>query len=349
MARENIVVFIDENIPVKEKRFYTSINNLKNDFGVYVNKKEMKAIIKKADGEIKELKIKRPRSIESTVFFETEFKKNKHIFVFYIENKNKVLTIEEDRPDLKHTEIKYPPFYVEYNERDNKKGSVLSFYYLINQSKKVFEIESDYIIEDIEKFQDYNNKSVKEFFDYLKDLKFFIIKDFPLDFVDKDLLNIWNGYEPKKVKEYIKGIDEIENIKQISGEEKERLQKYRVNQSIYRKNLINDRKLKTGKVKCDLCEIDIQELLIASHIKPWSKSNEYEQMFVNNGLLLCPIHDALFDKGLISFDDDGKIIVSEKIKQVRYKNLSIKTDMRLNFFNPESSKFFKWHRKNILK
>ncbi|MFA5480243.1 MAG: hypothetical protein WC337_09485, partial [Candidatus Muiribacteriota bacterium] len=214
MIREDIVVFIDENIPVKEKRFYTSINNLKNDFGVEVNKKEMKAILKKFNGKNKSLKIKRPRSMEPTVFFEMEFKKIKHIFILDIENENKVLTIEEDRPDLKHTEIKYPPFYVCYNEEFDDEGNFvkgkISFYYLINQSRKVFEVESNNRILNLEKFQKQNNKSVKELFKYLKE-KSFVLNNSDVDNLDKDLLLIWNGYEPKKTKDYIKEIDNVES------------------------------------------------------------------------------------------------------------------------------------------
>ncbi|MFA5479733.1 MAG: HNH endonuclease, partial [Candidatus Muiribacteriota bacterium] len=193
--------------------------------------------------------------------------------------------------------------------------------------------------------QKQNNKSVKELFKYLKG-KSFVLNNSDVDNLDKDLLLIWNGYEPKKTKDYIKEIDNVESIKQITGEEKERLQKYRVNQGLFRKNLIKDRNNK-DIVKCDLCEIDIQELLIASHIKPWSKSDREEKLDVNNGLLLCPMHDTLFDKGLISFEDDGKIIVSQKIKQEKYANLAIKSDTKLKKLNTGIVKYLKWHRINL--
>ena len=50
-----------------------------------------------------------------------------------------------------------------------------------------------------------------------------------------------------------------------------------------------------------------QELLIASHIKSWKDSEDYERTDINNGLLLNPTYDALFDKHLIGFEDSGRL------------------------------------------
>jgi predicted restriction endonuclease len=49
-----------------------------------------------------------------------------------------------------------------------------------------------------------------------------------------------------------------------------------------------------------------EHFLIASHVKPWSESNHQERLDVNNGLLHCPNHDDLFDKGYISFIKMGR-------------------------------------------
>ena len=56
--------------------------------------------------------------------------------------------------------------------------------------------------------------------------------------------------------------------------------------------------------------------MIASHIVPWKDSSDEERRDVNNGILLSPTYDALFDKHLISFDDSGSIIISSKIKNL---------------------------------
>ena len=53
--------------------------------------------------------------------------------------------------------------------------------------------------------------------------------------------------------------------------------------------------------------------MISSHIVPWSESNDMERLDVENGILLSPNVDSLFDKHLISFSDDGTMIISKSI------------------------------------
>jgi predicted restriction endonuclease len=66
--------------------------------------------------------------------------------------------------------------------------------------------------------------------------------------------------------------------------------------------------------KCSVTGISIPELLRASHIKPWRVSTNEERLDCHNGLLLSARLDALFDKYLISFRDDGTILVNARIK-----------------------------------
>ena len=65
---------------------------------------------------------------------------------------------------------------------------------------------------------------------------------------------------------------------------------------------------------CYLEKLDYPSL-VASHIKPFKKSNPSEQYDKNNGLLLSRGMDALFDKGYISFNDDGTIILSDRLSE----------------------------------
>ena len=65
--------------------------------------------------------------------------------------------------------------------------------------------------------------------------------------------------------------------------------------------------------RCAITGLPIRELLIASHILPWS-SNEGQRLDVRNGIALNRLHDAAFDQGLISFDDDLRLILSTKIR-----------------------------------
>lgn len=68
-------------------------------------------------------------------------------------------------------------------------------------------------------------------------------------------------------------------------------------------------------------------MLIASHIKPWSKSNGEERLDHLNGLAACPTHDAAFEAFLISVDTDGTIVRSAALEQA----IAVDTGWRHNF------------------
>ena len=97
---------------------------------------------------------------------------------------------------------------------------------------------------------------------------------------------------------------------------------------------------------CPLTGLDVQSLLIASHIKPWSKCNNEERLDPSNGLMLAPNIDALFDSGLITFETDGTIKISPKIDLENQKRLGISPDLKLKI-EPESEKYFEYHRNHV--
>ena len=97
---------------------------------------------------------------------------------------------------------------------------------------------------------------------------------------------------------------------------------------------------------CPLTDLDVQSLLIASHIKPWSVCNNNERLDPFNGLMLAPNIDRLFDKGLITFDPDGTIKIHPTIDPENQKRLGIFPDMQLKI-EPESEKYFEYHRNHV--
>lgn len=97
---------------------------------------------------------------------------------------------------------------------------------------------------------------------------------------------------------------------------------------------------------CPLTGLDVRSLLIASHIKPWSKCNNEERLDPFNGLMLAPNIDRLFDTGLITFDPDGTIKISPKIDPENQERLGIFSDMKLKI-EPESEKYFEYHRNHV--
>ena len=120
----------------------------------------------------------------------------------------------------------------------------------------------------------------------------------------------------------------------------ETLIKARLGQGSFRKKLL---KLYPF---CPLTYLDVQSLLIASHIKPWNKCNDKERLDPFNGLMLAPNIDALFDSGLITFDTDGTIKISPKIDLENQKRLGIFPDMKLEI-RPKSKKYFEYHRNHV--
>ena len=112
-------------------------------------------------------------------------------------------------------------------------------------------------------------------------------------------------------------------------------------QRIFRKNLLIE-----FDCKCAICNINDESLLVSSHILPYSKCENKEDMINRyNGLLLCPNHDALFDKNLISFNDNGKIIISSKIDKI-IKELNIDKNISLDkkYLTKERKYFLRMHR-----
>ena len=120
----------------------------------------------------------------------------------------------------------------------------------------------------------------------------------------------------------------------------ETLIKARLGQGSFRRKLL---KLYPS---CPLTGLDIEPLLIASHIKPWSVCNNKERLCRFNGLMLAPNIDRLFDNGLITFDTDGTIKISPTIDSENQKRLGISPDMKLKI-RPESEKYFEYHRNHV--
>lgn len=115
----------------------------------------------------------------------------------------------------------------------------------------------------------------------------------------------------------------------------------RVGQEYHRQQMIN----KWGG-KCPVTGCSIQKILISSHIVPWSQSNDTERLDVENGILLSPNVDALFDKHLISFSDDGLIILSSKIEKSELHKLGIDLKVKINI-SEGMKPYLKRHRKNL--
>lgn len=124
---------------------------------------------------------------------------------------------------------------------------------------------------------------------------------------------------PNRKKRTIKSTQKVlQQIHNLSSTEKEVITKQRVGQGLF-KDLLKNK----YHCKCALCGIQTEQMLIGSHIKSWKDSSDVEKLDENNGLLLCAHHDALFDKHLISFEDNGDLIVSTTLNANEQTELQI--------------------------
>lgn len=112
----------------------------------------------------------------------------------------------------------------------------------------------------------------------------------------------------------------------------------RVGQGWYRQEI-----LKKWGDKCSITGCSHKEILISSHIKGWSECNEDERLDIDNGILLSPHIDSLFDKHLISFEDDGSIIISDKVSKEDLDILGVTKSIRLKV-DDGMKKYLKHHR-----
>lgn len=99
---------------------------------------------------------------------------------------------------------------------------------------------------------------------------------------------------------------------------KEALVNARVGQGQFRSDL-----LRLWNRKCAVTGVGTLEVIRASHIKPWSESNDDERLDPENGIPLMANLDALFDEGLISFEDSGEMLVSSKLSKAKKEKLNL--------------------------
>ena len=139
--------------------------------------------------------------------------------------------------------------------------------------------------------------------------------------------------EAQKIEEEISSLN-------VEGVSKKAIINVRVNQGTFR-----DKLLKRYN-KCCLCGMETKTLLVASHIKPWAESEPKEKLDVNNGFLMCSNHDRIFDKGYITFDDDGKIIISDRLTENDRKLLNVNSRKHIEL-TEGNKKYLKFHRKKV--
>jgi len=101
--------------------------------------------------------------------------------------------------------------------------------------------------------------------------------------------------------------------------------------------------------ECRVTKVDRIEHLRASHCKPWRDSNNSERLDAENGLLLTPDVDHLFDRGFLSFEDSGKVLISPVAHQESIRKMGLEDALRRNVggFTDGQKSYLSFHRENV--
>lgn len=145
-----------------------------------------------------------------------------------------------------------------------------------------------------------------------------------------------------KLEQQANDIADVYQTPQLSETEKETLVLARKGQGAFREKLI----ILWGE--CPITQCKSKTLLKASHVKPWAVSTNRERLDKFNGILLSPTFDTLFDKGLISFDEAGTIMLSKLLTVNDAIALGVRPNTNINT-NKEQQSYLEYHRNFVFK
>ena len=126
--------------------------------------------------------------------------------------------------------------------------------------------------------------------------------------------------------------------------EREALVKARVGQGQFRNALLKIERA------CRVTRVNQERHLIASHTKPWRDCTHEERLDPENGFMLTPAIDHLFDKGFISFENNGDVILSPVAHAESLRKMGIDPSERINVggFTDGQKHYLSWHRDSLL-
>jgi putative restriction endonuclease len=131
--------------------------------------------------------------------------------------------------------------------------------------------------------------------------------------------------------------------KTLADTTRKALIKARIGQGLFRRNVASI------EHRCRVTAVTYPAHLFASHIKPWRESTNEERLNGENGLLLTPSIDHLFDRGFISFEDNGELMVSGVAHKESVRRMGIDTErvVRVGRFSEGQKFFLAHHRRSV--
>ena len=170
----------------------------------------------------------------------------------------------------------------------------------------------------------------------------------PFGFDNKDsftlFFNKFKGITPSYVRSVYEEIESValtKEMESLDATDKDSIIKSRIGQGEFRQSLIE----KWGM--CSVTGCTVVDILRASHVKPWRDSTNKERLDKNNGLLLIPNLDVLFDLGLITFCESGRIEISSFFDKIDLCRLGITCSEKIIKLDEKLNEYLKYHRKYI--
>jgi putative restriction endonuclease len=128
--------------------------------------------------------------------------------------------------------------------------------------------------------------------------------------VTGDDLDVWE----RKLEE------QVEDDSSVPATDREAIIRSRVGQGIFKQRVLQI------ETSCRITGVENLSHLVASHCKPWRDSTNEERLNGENGLLLTPSIDHLFDRGFIGFEDSGELLISPVAHRPSLQRMGVETN-----------------------
>lgn len=138
--------------------------------------------------------------------------------------------------------------------------------------------------------------------------------------------------------------EQVETDTSVQETDREAIIRARCGQGLFKQRVMRI------ETHCRITGVDNPAHLLASHCKPWRDSSNEERLNGENGLLLTPSIDHLFDRGFIGFEDSGNLIISPVAHKSSLYRMGVETDRLINVgtFTEGQRQFLDFHRNAVL-
>jgi hypothetical protein len=138
--------------------------------------------------------------------------------------------------------------------------------------------------------------------------------------------------------------EQVETDTSVQETDREAIIRARCGQGLFKQRVMRI------ETYCRITGVDNPAHLLASHCKPWRDSSNEERLNGENGLLLTPSIDHLFDRGFIGFEDSGNLIISPVAHKPSLYRMGVETDRLINVgtFTEGQRQFLDFHRNAVL-